>query len=120
MAKSMALALLLLTPAAAKADGLTLMMVDLEGCPFCLMWEREIEHIYPQTAEGRCAPLMKVDLHDPLPADIALQTPVHVTPTFVMLRDGREVARIEGYSGEDFFWFQLETAIEASGVDCAA
>jgi len=26
------------------------------------------------------------------------------TPTFVLMGDGVEVGRMEGYAGEDFFW----------------
>ena len=34
----------------------------------------------------------------------AFATPVVLTPTFVLMEDGAEAGRIEGYPGEDFFW----------------
>ena len=30
--------------------------------------------------------------------------PIRYTPTFVLAEDGKEVGRIEGYPGDEFFW----------------
>jgi hypothetical protein len=38
--------------------------------------------------------------------------PVVFTPTFVLVEDGQELARIEGYPGEDFFWGLLARMLE--------
>ena len=38
------------------------------------------------------------------------------TPTFVLVREGRELARIEGYPGEDFFWGLLAAMLRDAGV----
>jgi hypothetical protein len=37
-----------------------------------------------------------------------LKSPVRFTPTFVLLDGDREIGRIEGYPGQDFFWARLE------------
>ena len=37
------------------------------------------------------------------------------TPTFVVVKDGREVGRITGYPGEDFFWPMLADILERVG-----
>jgi hypothetical protein len=34
------------------------------------------------------------------------------TPTFVLINNGQEQARIEGYPGEDFFWPLLTRLLE--------
>ena len=39
---------------------------------------------------------------------MVLVSPIRFTPTFVLVDDGREIGRIEGYPGEDFFWGLLE------------
>jgi len=36
------------------------------------------------------------------------------TPTFVLMQDGVEIGRIEGYPGEDFFWGLLNQMIETA------
>ncbi len=33
-------------------------------------------------------------------------------PTFVLIDEGKEVGRIEGYPGEDFFWGMLGKLLE--------
>lgn len=71
---------------------------------WCARWEAQIGPIYPKTTEGEMAPLWQVDINDPLPSDVTLDRPMVFTPTFVVLEDGVEIGRIEGYPGEDFFW----------------
>ncbi|MEZ5911445.1 MAG: hypothetical protein R3D84_03765 [Paracoccaceae bacterium] len=93
---------------------LRLMMVEQDGCGYCAQWDRVIAPIYPKTPEGRIAPLMRVDLHAPLPDGVTIDAPAVFTPTFVLLDDGTEVGRIEGYPGEDFFWGLLAQMIETA------
>ena len=89
-----------------------LMMVEELGCPWCDRWKAEIGPIYPKTAEGRIAPLVKVMIHDPLADGITLKSPPIYTPTFILLNDGQEVGRIEGYQSDEFFWWFVETMIK--------
>ena len=89
-----------------------LMMVEALGCPWCERWKAEIGPIYPKTAEGRIAPLVKVMIHDPLEDGITLNSPPIYTPTFILLNDGQEVGRIEGYQSDEFFWWFMETMIK--------
>ena len=78
------------------------------GCSWCQAWDEAIGPACPKSDLGRLLPLRAVDLdRDPPPA-VALARPVRITPTFVLIDDGREVGRIEGYPGEDFFWGLLE------------
>ncbi len=100
-------AVMALTPAAALAQSYELIMVDERGCPWCARWNEEIGPIYPKTAEAEFAPLRRIDLHAPRPDDITFKRPVLFTPTFVLVADGEELDRIEGYPGEDLFWMLL-------------
>ncbi|TCO73022.1 thioredoxin family protein [Rhodovulum euryhalinum] len=83
---------------------LVLAMFERAGCSYCIRWKNEIGPIWPRTTEGAVAPLRPIDLDARLPGDIVLDRKPVFTPTFVLLRDGVEVARLEGYPGEDFFW----------------
>ncbi|MGI9487699.1 MAG: transcriptional regulator, partial [Geminicoccaceae bacterium] len=75
-------------------------------------WNEEIGPIYPKTIEGRRAPLRRVDIHAARPDDLRDIQGVRFTPTFVLTDDrGREVGRINGYPGEDFFWGLLSELI---------
>ena len=94
-----------------------LMMVEELGCPWCDRWKAEIGPIYPKTAEGRIAPLVNVMIHDPLDNGITLKSPPIYTPTFILLNDGQEVGRIEGYQSDEFFWWFIETMIKQLPAD---
>ena len=107
-------------PTAAAAD-LVLLMAEEDGCFWCGRWNAEIAEIYPKTEEGRQAPLQRYDLLEGTPPGITLARRVSFTPTFVLLSDGEEVSRIEGYPGEDFFWGlmgqMLQQANQPPGAD---
>jgi len=100
----------------AVAGELRLLMFDQAGCIYCARWEAEIGPIYPKTEEARVAPLTRIDIHDTLPEGVSLDRPAMLTPTFVLLDDGRETGRIEGYPGDEFFWFLLDELIEGAGA----
>lgn len=89
-----------------------LIMVEERGCIWCARWNAEIAPAYPNTPEGAFAPLRRIDLRAARPDDVTFSAPLVITPTFVLVRDGAEVARMEGYPGEDFFWAILERILE--------
>lgn len=99
----------------AQAQGLQLAMIEQPGCIYCARWHEEVGPEYPRTAEGIAAPLLQLQLREPLPDGVTLRAPPVFTPTFILLRDGTELSRIEGYPGEDFFWPLLAQMIAAAG-----
>ncbi|MFX0542424.1 hypothetical protein ACEWPM_011905 [Roseovarius sp. S4756] len=113
--KRLAFALLticLALPAAAA----NLVMVEQDGCHWCAQWNEEISHIYPKTDEGARAPLRRVDLRD-LPDDIDFASRPVFTPTFVLVEDGKELGRMEGYAGDEFFWFILRNLLNEHDIE---
>jgi hypothetical protein len=89
-----------------------LVMLGEAGCSHCEQWNEEIGVVYHKTAEGQRLPLRRVDIHDPLPEDLTYLVKGGYTPTFVLVDKGREVGRIRGYPGEDFFWGLLGQLIK--------
>lgn len=85
-----------------------LVMYRRAGCPYCIAWDREIGPVYPKTDIGKRVALRQVHLDRGRDNSVILKSPVRFTPTFVIVEDGREKARIEGYPGEFFFWGVLE------------
>lgn len=79
-------------------------MVDQQGCHYCEAWLDEIGPTYPKTTEGKFAPLTRRDIGDGAPDGGTYARRVNFTPTFILMDQGQELARIEGYPGEDFFW----------------
>ena len=81
------------------AQAAELVMFDDPGCSWCQRWLAEVGPTYPQTAQGRMAPLRRVQIRDQATAGVSLEQPVTGTPTFVLADGGREVGRIIGYPG---------------------
>lgn len=90
--------------AAAPALAVELIMVERDGCSYCIAWKEKVGPAYPNTAMGQFAPLRMIDISDAPPDGVEFASRVVFTPTFVLVEDGRELGRIEGHPGEDFFW----------------
>jgi len=99
---------LLLAPGAHAAE---LIVFEQKGCVWCQRFDRDIAPSYEKTDEGRRAPLRRVDIGRPLPADLAFVRRERFTPVFVLVENGREVGRIRGYPGDAFFYGLLANLI---------
>ena len=89
-----------------------LVMFESPICEWCEKWDEDISGVYPKTSEGKAAPLRRVDIYDPRPDDLKDVKGITFTPTFVLWDEGREIGRIVGYPGEDFFWGLLGEILE--------
>jgi thioredoxin-related protein len=88
------------------------MMVRRPGCVYCAQWDREIGPVYGSHPEGRAAPLFMVDVEGPYPDGLALDRRPWLTPSFILLRGGQEVARFEGYPGAERFFEVLRVMLD--------
>ena len=95
-----------------KTQAAELVMFEQAGCTWCETFDREIAPIYPKTAEGRRAPLRRVNIDRPLPSDLAFIEMERLAPLFVLVENGHEIGRIRGYPGEDNFWGLLGILIK--------
>lgn len=93
------------------AAALELIMFKAEHCGWCEKWEKDIGGAYPLTEEGKKAPLRRVDKSE-AGAFENLERGITFTPTFVLLDEGREVGRITGYPGPDFFFPMLNSLFD--------
>jgi hypothetical protein len=101
-----------LIPAGSARAEMILLMVEEHGCMWCARWNEEVGGEYPITPEGLAAPLVRTQISDPPPEGITLASRPRFTPTFIVVQDGAEIGRIEGYPGEDFFWGLLGRILE--------
>ena len=106
------LALALLLAAGTAAAETRLLMLERPGCEWCEAWDVEVGSVYDKTDEGRQAPLIRRPIDDPLPEGITLDRRALYTPTFVLVHEGVEIGRIEGYPGEDFFYAMLQQLLD--------
>ncbi|MGL9618579.1 thioredoxin [Bradyrhizobium sp. U531] len=94
-----------------------LVMFERPGCAWCARFNAEIAPLYGKTEESRAAPLRRVDLNGPRPADLAGIDPGPFTPTFVVVQEGREIGRIRGYPGDAFFFGLLDRILSKAGSE---
>ena len=81
-------------------------------CVWCEAFDREIASIYPKTPEGQRAPLRRVNIERPVPADLSFIEVERLAPLFVLVDRDKEIGRIRGYPGEDHFWGLLGLLIK--------
>ena len=97
---------------AAPSHSAELVMFEQKSCVWCQRFDRDIAPAYDKTAEGKRAPLRRLDITQPAPADLAFIRRERFTPVFVLIDQGREIGRIRGYPGDTFFWGLLANLIE--------
>ena len=90
-----------------------LVVVEQPGCEYCELWDEQVGIVYHKTPEGRFAPLKRVQIHH-IPKNLEL-LPVTYTPTFVVIRNRKEIGRLIGYISEDFFWQMLADILKKTG-----
>ncbi len=117
---SMILVVIAACPAAYAAPESTaeLIMFEQDGCEWCEVWNEQIAPIFPKTPEGKCASFQRVDIHDESAGLLQKVKPIVYTPTFVVMENGKEVGRVLGYAGEDFFWFLLREQLRKLAKKC--
>ncbi|MBW7056768.1 SoxS protein [Paracoccus bogoriensis] len=104
-------------PALARVEargGLELLAVTSGDCPASTAWLAE-------TAPGLARPsagmpsLLLVDLDGPYPDGLLLDALPRMTPTFILLRQGAELGRFDGYQGKDHFHATLKALLKQTG-----
>lgn len=96
------------------AGAAELVMFEAKGCTVCKKFNASAGKEYPASSAAKVLPLRRLDLHDEK-ADFVLKLPVTMTPTFVFVSDGMEIARFVGYPGRKFFFQIVDAAAEELG-----
>jgi hypothetical protein len=86
----------------ARAD-MRLYVFEIEGCEMCTRFHAEALGDYWTSETSRSLPLTIVDLNALGTARQPLRSPIRTVPTFVVMRDGTEIARLTGYPGKAAF-----------------
>src|ERR1044072_2804599 len=70
-----------------------LVMFEQKSCVWCQRFDRDTPPAYDKTSEGKRAPLRRLDITQPVPADLAFIRRERFTPVFVLIDQGREIGR---------------------------
>ena len=84
-------------------------------CAYCKAWEKEIANIYLKTEFENEFKLSFIDFFSNVDlGKYGISKMVKVTPTFIFVKDKTEVGRIEGYNGQELFWWQVDDVIRGN------
>ena len=84
-------------------------------CAYCKAWENEIANIYLKTEFENEFKLSFIDFFSNVDlGKYGISKMVKVTPTFIFVKEKTEVGRIEGYNGQELFWWQVDDVIKSN------
>jgi thioredoxin-related protein len=87
-----------------QTSDLELVVLEVESCLYCSLFRRDVLPKYQASARAKSVPIRFLDLNDKSADELALDGPVLVVPTVVLMKMNREVGRVPGYVGpENFF-----------------
>ena len=104
---ALALALTFASSLQTAAADSRLIMVTSEHCPSCQAWELDVGAVYDKSPYAPTLPLTRVDIGSKKLEDVTFQKPVVGTPTFLIIHNGQEIDRQNGYIGAEMFWWWL-------------
>ena len=88
-----------------------------DTCAYCKAWENEIANIYLKTEFEDQFKLSFIDFSSNVDFQkYGISKIVKVTPTFIFVKDKTEVGRIEGYNGQELFWWQVDEIIKSGSL----
>lgn len=87
-----------------------LLMFEHKGCVVCKKFKAEMLPKYLKSKFAKDMPIRSIIGDDPDPyKGLELKGfPFIYSPTFVLVQDGKELVRIQGFTGEKLFWQQMQ------------
>jgi hypothetical protein len=95
----------LFVPAASAAQ---LVYVEWMDCGYCKIFNRQMAWAYTSSAIGKKVPLRRLDILRRWPADLKQVNRPSYTPVFILVENGREVGRFDGYTSPQGFKQNLQ------------
>ena len=83
------------------ADGVKarteVVVFEIGGCKYCVAFRDNLGARYLASTTNKAAPMRYVDVGQLDPLSFQLRSDITTVPTIVLMQDGREVDRVEGY-----------------------
>lgn len=96
-------------PAASAAQ---LVYVEWKDCGYCKVFNRQMAWAYVSSAIGKKIPLRRVNILQRWPADLKRVNRPSYTPVFILVENGREVGRFDGYASPQGFTSNLRRLLK--------
>ena len=88
-----------------------LVVFTLSLCDHCAIFETEIMKEYKTHALARTAPLVHVNIDDEGTRQYHLKQPITHVPTAIIMKNGKEVARLSGLTERAYFYAFVRDSI---------
>lgn len=99
---------------APKAGTFQLVVMEAPGCTYCGIFRRDVLPSYEASERAKELPVRFLDVNDQASSGLDLQTPVDIVPTFIVVKDKKEVGRIPGYVGRENFYHAINHLMSAA------
>lgn len=87
--------------------GRELIVFETDGCLYCGLFRRDVLPDYLKSQRAADVPIRFVDVNKAGPLGPSLSSPLTIVPTVVLMVEGREAARITGYTGPETFFHMV-------------
>lgn len=89
------------------SENFELVVMEAPGCTYCTLFRRDVLPSYEASPRAKDMPIRFVDVNDEAAEALGLETPVDIVPTFLVLKNNKEVGRIPGYTGPEYFFHTI-------------
>ena len=89
---------------ASPSGSVELLVFEHADCTYCRVFRRDVLPKYKNSTAGSSVPLRFVDIEKSDTSALSLKSRIHVVPTVVLMKEGKEIDRIVGYWGPDNFF----------------
>ena len=89
------------------ASNLELIVMEAEGCTYCELFRRDVLPSYQASERAKDMPIRFLDINDAIPEALGLDSGIDIVPTFVVIKNHKEVGRIPGYMGPEYFFHSI-------------
>lgn len=73
-----------------------LIMFETSLCNHCAVFDDEVVKLYKSHSLAQMAPMVKVNLDEEGTGRYHLNKPIQMVPTFIVMKNGKEIGRISG------------------------
>ena len=95
----------------AKPSRTEVIVFEISGCKYCVVFRENLGARYLSSTTNTLAPMRFVDVGRLDPEAFHLSGDIGTVPTIVLMRDGREVDRIEGYPLSEILFGMVKSRV---------
>jgi thioredoxin-related protein len=96
------------------ASNLELVVMEAPGCTYCELFRRDVLPSYQASERAKDMPIRFLDVNDTTPEALGLESGIDIVPTFVVLKNHKEVGRIPGYMGPEYFFHSINHLVSSA------